>query len=301
MLGHIIHCKTASEIWKTLEQLFSTKSKARILNFRLMLQSTKKGSMTIEDYFLKMKSLSHELMVAGQPVSEDELVLHVLGGLGPEYEYVVATLTSKDSVSITEAQFLLQTHESRLENFHSIQMTDVSSASANVLHKRDTTGFQNVRQYSYQSSSTTRLQNFGQHPSPSSSRGSWHSPRGRGRRGHHNGRSFSNSKPLCQICGKTGHSALKCYHRFDVSYHGVVMPNNLSSLVSSSQFPQTHIATASTIHDSAWYFDSGATYHSTPNSAALISKSAYTGPGMAHHFQFRTLVILLLMSQNLFI
>ena len=157
MLGHIIHCKTASEIWKTLEQIFSTKSKARILNLRFMLQSTKKGSMTSENYFLKMKSLADELMVAGQPVSEDELVLYVSGGLGPEYESVVVTLTSKDSVSITEAQFLLQTHKSRLENFHSVQMIDVSSASANVLHKRDTTGFQNVGQYSYQSSSATRL------------------------------------------------------------------------------------------------------------------------------------------------
>ena len=63
-----------------------------------------------------------------------------------------------------------------------------------------------------------------------------------------------------------------------MSNHGVVMTNNLSSPVSSSQFPQTHFATASTIHDSAWYLDSGATHHTTPNSPALTSKSAYTGP-----------------------
>ena len=61
--------------------------------------------------------------------------------------------------------------------------------------------------------------------------------------------------------------------------NGVVMTNNLTSPVSSSQFPQTHIATGSTIHDSTWYLDSGATHHTTPNSPALTSKSAYTGPG----------------------
>ena len=54
MLGHVIQCTTASEIWKTLEQLFVTKSKARLLH----LQTTKKEVMSIEDYILKMKSIA---------------------------------------------------------------------------------------------------------------------------------------------------------------------------------------------------------------------------------------------------
>ena len=57
------------------------------------------------------------------------------------------------------------------------------------------------------------------------------------------------------------------------------MSNNLSSPISSSQFPQTHIATTSTIHDSSWYLDSGATLHTMPNSVSLSSKSTYISPG----------------------
>ena len=30
MLGHVLHCTTSSEVWKTLDLLFSTKSKARL-------------------------------------------------------------------------------------------------------------------------------------------------------------------------------------------------------------------------------------------------------------------------------
>lgn len=49
MLGHVIHCQTAAEVWKTLDQIFSAKSKARILQLRLSLQTIKKGLGSIED------------------------------------------------------------------------------------------------------------------------------------------------------------------------------------------------------------------------------------------------------------
>lgn len=42
MLGHVVHCYTTVDIWRMLEQLFSTKSKARILQLYLPLQTTKK-------------------------------------------------------------------------------------------------------------------------------------------------------------------------------------------------------------------------------------------------------------------
>ena len=80
MIGNLFSISYA--IWKTLEQLFSTKSKAQILNLRFLLQPTKKGSMSVENYFLKMKSVAHDLMVAEHPISDDDLVLYILGGIG---------------------------------------------------------------------------------------------------------------------------------------------------------------------------------------------------------------------------
>ena len=77
MLGHVIHSTTFSQVWKIHVQLFSTKSKACFLHIRFLLQTTKKGSMPIEDYVLKMKSFAHELMSARQLISYDELVLYI--------------------------------------------------------------------------------------------------------------------------------------------------------------------------------------------------------------------------------
>ena len=82
MLGHVVHCKTFVEIWNIFDQLFSTRSKARILELRFSLQTTQKGADSVEEYILKMKVIAHDLKAADQHISEDELILYILGGLG---------------------------------------------------------------------------------------------------------------------------------------------------------------------------------------------------------------------------
>eukprot|EP00268_Persea_americana_P016027 TRINITY_DN17604_c0_g1_i1.p1 TRINITY_DN17604_c0_g1~~TRINITY_DN17604_c0_g1_i1.p1 ORF type:complete len:136 (-),score=27.05 TRINITY_DN17604_c0_g1_i1:1278-1685(-) len=67
---------------------------------------------------------------------------------------------------------------------------------------------------------------------------------GRGGRGGRNngGRSYQNSSPQnsstgpsCQICNRTGHTALDCYHRMDFSYQGRHPPSQLAAMATSLQ------------------------------------------------------------------
>ncbi|KAG9131502.1 hypothetical protein Leryth_024146 [Lithospermum erythrorhizon] len=62
------------------------------------------------------------------------------------------------------------------------------------------------------------------------------------------------SKPraVCQICFEPGHTALKCFQRFN---QGVSADSNSSKA--------TLIATPSSIQDPSWYVDSGASNHLT--------------------------------------
>ena len=71
-------------------------------------------------------------MSAGQSVSDDELVLYILGGLGSKFDSVVVNLTSKDFVTLPKAQFLLQTQELRLETLKTNPIVDVSHATTNT-------------------------------------------------------------------------------------------------------------------------------------------------------------------------
>ena len=146
MLGHVIHCQSSAEIWNVLKQLFSTKSKARALQLRLQLRTTKKGSSSIKDYVLKTEAVANSLTAAGHQISEDELILYILSGLGLEFESVVVNLISKDSVTLPEVQYILQTHEMRLESLNAATIVEISNSAANLV-QRQTPSVSNFRGY----------------------------------------------------------------------------------------------------------------------------------------------------------
>ena len=132
MLGHVLRCRFSAELWFLLENLFTTQSRARTLQLRFQLQSLKKGSLTIHDYVLNMKSLADSLNATGQSFTDDDLILYILGGLGPEYDSVVVNLTSRGvHISLAEVQFLLQSQEARIEQLNAAA-SDVVPPSAQL-------------------------------------------------------------------------------------------------------------------------------------------------------------------------
>lgn len=103
----------------------------------------------------------------------------------------------------------------------------------------------------------------------------------RGPGGHSSG-----SKPMCQLCKRSGHMVLRCYKRFDVNFTGE---------------EEKLAAAASYGIDTNWYVDSAATDHITGELDKLTTRKRYTshdhihvanGSGMdishSGHYTFRT-------------
>ncbi|KAH6790748.1 hypothetical protein C2S51_005754 [Perilla frutescens var. frutescens] len=96
-------CHTTCDLWRVLESLFQSQSKARVMQLRFQLQTTRKDNMSVDDYFLKMRSFADLLAGAGHPIADDELILYILAGFGPEYEAIVVNLTHRsDPVTLQE-------------------------------------------------------------------------------------------------------------------------------------------------------------------------------------------------------
>ncbi|KAG7966996.1 hypothetical protein I3843_08G077300 [Carya illinoinensis] len=75
-----------------------------------------------------------------------------------------------------------------------------------------------------------------------------------------------NRIPTCQICGKQGHTAIKCWHRFDHALQPDDIPQALAALTLENN-----------IHDTEWTADTGASAHMTGNSGMLSNLRQYLG------------------------
>ena len=59
------------------------------------MNSTKKDYMKVSDYFIKIKNITDNMAAAGSALSDDDLILHILSGLGPEYNSVATYITGQ--------------------------------------------------------------------------------------------------------------------------------------------------------------------------------------------------------------
>jgi len=73
------------------------------MQLRLELQSTKKGSLPMIDYIMKVKGVVDSLAAIGEPVSEQDQVMNLLGGLGSDYNAVVTAINIRDDKISVEA------------------------------------------------------------------------------------------------------------------------------------------------------------------------------------------------------
>jgi hypothetical protein len=77
------------------------------------------------------------------------------------------------------------------------------------------------------------------------------------------------TRPPFQICGKTSHQALDCYHRMDFAFQGRHPPAQLAAMTAYT--PDTPEV------EQPWYLDSGANNHVTSELEKLSLQQPYQG------------------------
>ncbi|KAK6129825.1 hypothetical protein DH2020_036411 [Rehmannia glutinosa] len=208
MLILMVGLTTAKDIWQTIETHFASQYQAKLLQYNLKLQTLRKENLSMRDYLGKMKGCFDLLASAGERLSEKDQVLHILAGLGSEYNVVMVSATSRlEPLSVVEIQSLLISYVTR---FESIVVPMVNSDGSlhsvnNVAQPPQRRGF-----FPNQSIGRERIQFANQ-----SNRG------GRTNRGSFRGRGGRyGNRLICQLCGIAGHTADRCWHRYDSNVGG---------------------------------------------------------------------------------
>ena len=100
------------------------------MQYKLQLQTLKKGTLTMREILTRMKSYADVLASAGHKLSEDEHILYILSGLGHEYDPVVVPITSKsEPFLLKDVAALLLSFETRLDSARDLSMPSAQFAS----------------------------------------------------------------------------------------------------------------------------------------------------------------------------
>ncbi|KAI4380894.1 hypothetical protein MLD38_007032 [Melastoma candidum] len=233
---------------------------ARELELRDRLLTLRLTNQSMESYLRDIKSIADQLAAIGKSIPVSELVIYTLRGLPRSYDMLVTTLSyATADASFDQVRANLLNFEQRLKHI----ANDPSDISTTALYS-SAPSFRSKGRASYRSS-FRRSQSPGLLPTPNQSPLTL--PRS-DRRTFGNSHSSTTTTELpraviCQICGKRGHVAVTCLHRYNRTLADV--PEALAAL---------------TIADSAsnlWYTDSGATHHMTHAPGMLSSLRPYDG------------------------
>ena len=243
----------SKQVWTTLQTRFSSQSCSHISHLKRQLQTLTQSTKSCSEYLENAKNLADQLAAAGKPIDDQDLISFLLGGLQSSYTPFVTSFNfvSHDTdFTFEEFQAELLGYENLLDVNQSVPGMDSNhfafsankSKAPTYVKKKgpplNPTKMQNVGSSNYQPHQQT-ISTSPQH---------------------------SNYHPVCQICGKFGHTAIDCFHHFDYSYQGRFPPQDLVAMV---------VETNATFDHQVWYMDSGANTHITSNATNLTHQQSF--------------------------
>ena len=108
-------CSSALEVWKVLENIFSSISRSHVMNLKGELHNTKKGADAIDSYLQKIKVVRDKLLAVGVIVDDEKLLHITLKGLPKEYNAFRSTIRTRSThLSFDELSTMLNAEEESL-------------------------------------------------------------------------------------------------------------------------------------------------------------------------------------------
>ncbi|KAJ0102057.1 hypothetical protein Patl1_05000 [Pistacia atlantica] len=244
-MAEVVGLSTSREVWLTLENTFSHRSKARKIRLKDDLQSMKRGPRSVSEFSRAFKALCNQVHAIGRPVDGTDKVHWFLRGLGTEFS------------SFSTAQMVVTPLPcfgdliSKAESFEMFQKSLETSSPP----KTAFTATNRTSDRAHQKGPSSR-NNCGRNGTNGSSN-------------HGHGRNFSSQgrrPPQCQICRTEGHYTDRCNQRY-------------ARLDNSAHLAEAFNASCSMTKNEAtdWYLDTGASAHMTTNPSILDHSNNYTG------------------------
>ena len=90
--------RSSREAWERLARLYAKRTHSHIISLKDKLTTITRGSSSVAEFLLSIKTIADELTALGAPPSDADLLLYSTRGLGSAYKEVIAALRTRDSV-----------------------------------------------------------------------------------------------------------------------------------------------------------------------------------------------------------
>jgi gag-polypeptide of LTR copia-type len=136
VLAQVLNASTSHQLWQQLQNIHSSQSIAKVRELKLLLQTTKKENSSCLQFIQQIQAIADRLRSIGSEITDQDLVLYTLQGLGSDYDAFVITFSMRQSTaSMSDLQSLLLAHEARVHANLSVHPVSAhltsSSLSAN--------------------------------------------------------------------------------------------------------------------------------------------------------------------------
>ncbi|KAK3040052.1 hypothetical protein RJ639_029388 [Escallonia herrerae] len=189
---------SAHKAWTSLHTAFANKSQTRIISLQDQLARITKDSRPVTDYLRDIRSIADELATAGAAITNVQLIVRILQGLGSEYKAISAAIRSRETtISYEELYEKLLDHELFLKHEETKQTTPITVAMAQRNNQQPSSYNNNRRQSNNNSQGSQPWRN--QSARDQSNPSQWR---------RRNQQQQTKDNPLrCQLCDRPGHSA----------------------------------------------------------------------------------------------
>ncbi|KAL4586285.1 hypothetical protein LXL04_010921 [Taraxacum kok-saghyz] len=246
----ISSASTAREAWERLHSSFASSSRSRIISLKSKL------AQNLKEFLHEMRSIADNLALAQSPVSEEDLMVHILSQLGDDYRTIAAAIKVRENpISYSKLFDKLTDYERALTDTPST----LESIPTTVNYTTRQQGSTNKNPNSF--SRNNRAYHSGSQRGAHQSQSQWSN-------NNHNRTNKTNE--FCQFSNIPGHLTRDCRKLARFLKDNNVQADKNTTLVAN--------VTTSSPASPSWLFDTGASNHITSDRRNLHSVSEYGGP-----------------------